>query len=86
MTLSPKLEVMGQLSERAREIETELDCCPDCDLFEAILEFNRVRHAKVPWPDRRDALMLVLAIGVNMVVDGDAHQPFVPFPDQSATP
>jgi hypothetical protein len=85
MTLTPKLEVLGQLSERARELEDSLDCCPDCDFFEALLEMNRIRHAKAPWPDLRGALMLVLAIGVNRIVDGDKNQPFVPFPDEPST-
>lgn len=84
MTLSPKLEVLGQLSERARELEDGLDCCPDCDFFEAVLEMSRIRRAKAPWPDLRDALLRVLAIGVNRIVDGDQHQPFVAFPDQPA--
>jgi len=75
MALSPKLELLGQVSERARELEVEhLVGSParEIDLAEAMHMVRLARLERVPWENRRAALVDMLAAGLNAIMAGDA--------------
>jgi hypothetical protein len=71
VTLSTKLEVLGQVSERARELEA-LPGGPDAALSDHLLHLGWVAGT-APWPHYRAVLVDVLAAGVNALLAGDRH-------------
>lgn len=71
MTLSGKLEVLGQISERARDVEHDAGDV-DLEFVEALFLLTKARTADAAWPQLRETLLLVLAVGVNWLLAGDA--------------
>jgi hypothetical protein len=78
MTLSPKLELLGAVSERARELED-----PDRPLLhvehDVVERLSLVRETRllrqsghVDWAVMREQLVELLAAGVNWILAGDA--------------
>lgn len=70
MTLSTKLELLGQISERAREIERP-GVDNEAEFVRAIYALGCRNDAANAWPKRRDALVTVLAEGVNWILARD---------------
>lgn len=69
MSHSPKLEVLGQVSERAHQLEDGRD--PVDMLLDSLLVLAAARD--LPWPDFRPTVELVAAAAVNTLLAGDTR-------------
>lgn len=67
MSHSPKLEILGQVSERARQLEDGRD--PIDQLLDAVLVVMAGRD--LPWLDFRPLVELLAASSVNALLAGD---------------
>jgi hypothetical protein len=74
VTLSNKLEVLGQVSERARAIEGQAD--PVAIFAEAVFQVNHYRHER--WPLLRRSVELAAAAAVNWILVGDGGGMYQP--------